>query len=104
MRGGGRDRFGIPFGWVGEFTTHVRAYFSGWIGMFIGGTIWILTHGHMEVHGALEDHREKTILETGNSFSVAFESQGVVKIGLLKMYLFLTPHKNKWVVFKNSST
>ena len=28
---------------VGEFTTHFRAYFSGWIGMFTGGTIWILT-------------------------------------------------------------
>ena len=23
---------------VGEFTTHVRTYFSGWIGMFTGGT------------------------------------------------------------------
>ena len=22
---------------VGEFTTHVRTYFSGWMGMFIGG-------------------------------------------------------------------
>ena len=32
---------------VGEFTTHVRTYFSGWIGMFTGGTIWILTHGHV---------------------------------------------------------
>ena len=21
--------------------------FSGWIGMFTGGTIWILTHGHV---------------------------------------------------------
>ena len=27
---------------VGEFTTHFRTYFSGWIGMFTGGTIWIL--------------------------------------------------------------
>ena len=32
---------------VGEFTTHFRTYFSGWIGMFTGGTIWVLTHGHM---------------------------------------------------------
>ena len=32
--------------WVGEFTTHLRTYFSGWIGMF-GGTIWILTHSHV---------------------------------------------------------
>ena len=32
---------------VGGCTTHFRAYFSGWIGMFIGGTIWILTDGHI---------------------------------------------------------
>ena len=32
---------------VGEFTTHFRTYLSGWIGMVTGGTIWILTHGHM---------------------------------------------------------
>ena len=29
----------------------ILVYFSGWIGMFTGGTIWILTHGH--VSGAL---------------------------------------------------
>ena len=29
---------GMPFWLVGEFTTHVRTYFSGWIGMFTGGT------------------------------------------------------------------
>ena len=28
---------------IGEFTTHFRTCFSGWIGMFTGGTIWILT-------------------------------------------------------------
>ena len=28
---------GSQFG-VGEFTTHFRTYFSGWIGMFTGGT------------------------------------------------------------------
>ena len=27
---------GSHFG-VGEFTTHFRTYFSGWIGMFTGG-------------------------------------------------------------------
>ena len=27
----------------GRYTTHFRTYFSGWIGMFTGGTIWILT-------------------------------------------------------------
>ena len=36
---------GIPF-W-GRCTTHFRAYFSGWIGMFTGGAIWLLTHGHI---------------------------------------------------------
>ena len=37
---------GIPFWLVGEFT-HFRFHFSGWIGMFTGGTIWLLTHGHI---------------------------------------------------------
>ena len=36
---------GIPFWLAGEFTPHVRTYFSGWIGMFTGGTIWLLTRG-----------------------------------------------------------
>ena len=30
---------------VGECTTPFRTYFSGWIGMFTEGTIWLLTHG-----------------------------------------------------------
>ena len=34
-------------GVFGEFTTHLRSNFSGWIGMFTGGTIWPLTHGHV---------------------------------------------------------
>ena len=25
----------------------ISVYFSGWIGMFTEGTIWILTHGHI---------------------------------------------------------
>ena len=25
----------------------LRTYFSGWIGMFTGGTIWLLTHGQI---------------------------------------------------------
>ena len=32
---------------LGEFTTRLRTYFSGWSGMFTGGTIWILTHGQI---------------------------------------------------------
>ena len=36
---------GIPFWLVGALTAHFRTYLSGWIGMFTGGTIWILTHG-----------------------------------------------------------
>ena len=43
---GCQSRFGIPLWLVGEFT-HVRTYSSGWIGMFTGGTIWILTHSQM---------------------------------------------------------
>ena len=42
----GQKPMGSHFG-VGEFTTHFRTYFSGWIGMFTGGRIWILTHGHL---------------------------------------------------------
>ena len=42
---GCQNRFGIPF-W-GRCTTHFRTYFSGWIGMFTGGTIWPLTHGQV---------------------------------------------------------
>ena len=30
----------------GRCTTHFSRDFSGWIGMFTGGTIWILTHGY----------------------------------------------------------
>ena len=30
----------------------ILVYFSGWIGIFTGGTIWILTHGHV----ALDSH------------------------------------------------
>ena len=34
----------------GEFTTHFRTYFSGWIGMFTGATeFWLLTHGQIGV-------------------------------------------------------
>ena len=32
---------------IGEFTTHFRTDFSGWIGMFTGGTIWVLTQSQM---------------------------------------------------------
>ena len=32
---------------VGRCTTHVRTDFGGWIGMFTGGTIWVLTHSHI---------------------------------------------------------
>ena len=41
---------GIPFWLVGEFSAHVT-YFSGWIGMFTGGTIWVLTHSQMATFG-----------------------------------------------------
>ena len=46
---------GSHFGGIGEFTTHFRTVlFSGWIGMFTGGTIWLLTHSHMGTYGLLE--------------------------------------------------
>ena len=45
----GSKPMGSHFG-IGEFTTHFRAYFSGWIGMFTG-TIWVLTHDHTPVQG-----------------------------------------------------
>ena len=32
---------------VGEFTTHFRTYFSGWIESDVHGQTGILTHGHM---------------------------------------------------------
>ena len=35
-------------------TTHFRTYFSGWSGMFTGGTIWVLTHGHILKHPLFE--------------------------------------------------
>ena len=35
----------IPFWAFG--TTHLRTDFSGWIGMLTAGTIWILSHGHI---------------------------------------------------------
>ena len=35
----------VPFWLVSEFTTHFKTYFSGWIGMFTGGSSGIWTHG-----------------------------------------------------------
>ena len=37
---------------IGEFTTHFRTYFSGWIEPDVhwGDEIWGLTHGHMTPH------------------------------------------------------
>ena len=53
---GGRNQW-YHFG-VGEFTTHFRTYFSGWIGVFTGGKpIWLLTHGNHPRKGALEGPR-----------------------------------------------
>ena len=37
---------GIPFWLVGEFTTHFRTYFRGWIGI-LSGVTGILTRGHV---------------------------------------------------------
>ena len=50
--GCGSKPVGSHFG-VGEFTTHFRTYFGGWIGMFTGGTIWVLTYGRFDVDPSL---------------------------------------------------
>ena len=55
--------FWYHFG-VGEFTTHFRTY-SGWIGMFTGGTIWILTHINQTRTNILGKHRCKPSLRSG---------------------------------------
>ena len=43
----GQDQWDPILVGIGEFTTHSRTNFSVWIGMFIGGTIWVLTHSHV---------------------------------------------------------
>ena len=51
---GCQNRFGISF--LGFWcTTHFRTHFSGWIGMFTGGTIWLLTHGHFRQGSRVHD-------------------------------------------------
>ena len=44
--------------------THFRTYFSGWIGMFNGGTIWSLTQGHMSIGKGVfgQQGRSKSLL------------------------------------------
>ena len=44
---GCQNRFGIPFWLAGEFTTHFRTYFSGWIESDVHWGYGILTHGHV---------------------------------------------------------
>ena len=46
----------------GGCTTHFRTYFTGWIGMLTGGTIWLLAHGQWEVFAC-----QKTILISGQT-------------------------------------
>ena len=36
----------VPYWLVARLVGAPLVYFSGWIGMFTGGTIWVLTHGH----------------------------------------------------------
>ena len=47
---------------VGESTAHFGTYLSGWTGMCFGGTIWILTHGHVDPsrHQTRRDLRRPT--------------------------------------------
>ena len=46
----------LPF-WGFQCITRFRTYFSGWIGMFIRGTIWVLTHGQVTLGGFLAKER-----------------------------------------------
>ena len=41
---------GLFWGW-GIGAPPILGSFSGWIGMFTGGTIWLLTHGQLETWG-----------------------------------------------------
>ena len=47
---------------LGRCTTHFRTYFSGWIGIFTRGTIWILTHGHLWPERRPKGHGPKATL------------------------------------------
>ena len=55
--GCGSKAMGSHFG-MGEFTAHVRTYFSGWIGMFTEGTIWVLTHGRLNPKLPVSNQRQ----------------------------------------------
>ena len=64
---------GSHFG-VGEFSTHFRTYFSVWMGMLTGGTIWLLTHGYFSPIFGLRD----LLVETGRIFRIAPTESGAV--------------------------
>ena len=85
-----QNRFGIPFWLVGEFTTHFRTDFSGWIGMFTGGTIWILTHGRLTRNGpsGLVSWKASAILD--DSKFLSFFSAHTWMLNLLEWVIELT--------------
>ena len=69
---GGSKPFWDPI-LVGEFTTHFRTYFSGWIGMFTGGTIWILTHGHLALEALALGEQHRTSAPSAATWSPCAE-------------------------------
>ena len=68
----------------------------GWIGMFTGGTIWILTHGHMpSMHSVVEAACE---LRLHNPFHVSHAKIGVhgFQNSLLIRHLIIPRHHVQW--------
>ena len=47
--------------WIGA-PPFFRTYFSGWIGKFTGGTIWVLTHGHVFYMSRLTKYGQESIM------------------------------------------
>ena len=73
-----KEAEGVHFGGF-RCTTHFRTYFSGWIGMFTGGTIWILIYGQFHVYCGCakwralpHSVRQKDLLAWDRSFASRF--------------------------------
>ena len=66
---------GSHFG-VGDFTTQFRTHFSGWIGMFTGGTIWIWTHGQRGSKRSTTSGSFGHAREVGGAKNMRFQDMG----------------------------
>ena len=78
---GGQHRFGLwlskPVGvlfWGFRCTTHFGASFSGWIGRFTGGTIWILTHGHISGWSLKGSQKGSHLIVVLGLWSIVFDT------------------------------